>query len=101
MNRIIIAIDRMEKQVASKGLSQEKLNQISTTLNMDLEEYVIFQTEKNIAMMKSKLTLDETQTIYSYLGETLEHFNQNPVHVKAVLTKVLAELLGARIASRR
>jgi predicted transcriptional regulator YheO len=90
----------MKAQVESKNLEQEKLTEISKSLDMQLDEYCIFQTQKNIAMMANKLSLEETQTIYGYLGNTLEHFNGQPVHVKAVLTKLLTELLGAKIAGR-
>lgn len=100
MNRISAAIDRMKLQVESKNLPQTKLDEISKTLDMQLDEYCVFQTEKNIAMMQAKLSLEETQTIYGYLGETLEHFNGQAIHVKAVLTKILTELLDAKIKAR-
>lgn len=100
-NRISAAIAKMEAQVASKNLPSSRLAEISKTLDMQMDEYVVFQTEKNIAMMNSKMSLEETQLIYSYLGETLEHFNCQAVHIKAVLTKVLTELLGAKIAARQ
>ncbi len=91
-NRIINAIEKMEKQVASKNLPPEKLAQISKDLNMGFNEYARFQELKS-TNVGGKLTLEEAMTVYSYLGVTLEDFNNQPIHVKAVLTQTFMELL--------
>ena len=82
----------MKAQVASKNLPAEKLAEISKSLDMDLHEYSVFQTRKS-ALVGVKLSLEEANTIYGYLGNTVEHFNSQPVEVKATLTQVFAELL--------
>ena len=101
-NRITAAIAKMKTQIAAKvaaGLTQEKVDATHKALDMDLEEYCKFQELKSAACM-DKLTLEESQLIYTYLGETPEHFNKQPVEVKAVLTQIFGELLGSRIAAR-
>jgi hypothetical protein len=102
MNRVIAAIDRMEKQLAERvatGLTtQPKLDETSKKLDLPWDEYVRFQELKSLASIEGKLTLDEAQTIYEYLGESgPDQFNAQPVHVKVILTKIFAELLGAKI----
>ena len=96
MNRIIQAIEKTKKQIETRlanGLvTPEKVDSLSKSLNMDFEEYFRFQELKS-AHAGSRLTLDEAQTVYGFLGNTVEHFNQQPVEVKSVLTKIFSELL--------
>lgn len=92
MNRILIAIDKANAAIKDKNLSPEKLAALSKNMDMALDEYCRFQTLKSAAV-GGKLTLDEAQTIYAFLGTTLDHFNAQPVAVKWVLTEVFASLL--------
>jgi hypothetical protein len=39
------------------------------------------------------LSLDEAQTVYMYLGESVDTFNKQPLEVKIVLTQLFQELL--------
>ncbi len=100
MNRITSAFNQMAAQVASKNLAPERLAAISKSFDMDLNEYCQFQTRKTLAV-GNKLSLEEAQTVYACLGESLETFNGQPVHIKAVLTKLFGELLAAGIAAKR
>ena len=93
MNRIINGIERAKAAIASKGLTPEKTAEVSQKMNMELGEYCRFQSLKSIASQDGRLTLEEAMTIYGYLGNTLEHFNGQPLHVKYVLTQVFASLL--------
>ena len=92
MNRITLAIERAKALIAKKGLSAEKLAELHKSMDMELDEYCRFQTLKSNAV-GSQLTLDEAQTIYGFLGNTLEHFNRQPLEIKWVLTEVFATLL--------
>lgn len=92
MNRILVGIDRANAIIKQKNLSSERLAELSKNMNMELDEYCRFQTLKSAAV-GSKLTLDEAQTIYGFLGNTPEHFNNQPIAVKWVLTEVFASLL--------
>ncbi len=97
MNRILAAIDRMQAQVESKNLPADKLAAISKSLDIELMEYAAFQEHKSLAFASGKLSLDEAQSIFGFLGASTEHFNRQPLAVKAVLTKLFAELLSAKV----
>ena len=92
MNRILLGIERAKALIVKKGLSPEKLSIVHKAMDMDLAEYCRFQEIKSVAV-GGKLTLDEAQTIYGFLGTTPDHFNQQPLEVKWVLTEVFASLL--------
>jgi len=101
MNRITAAFARMEAQIAARieqGLTTaDKVAESGKSLDMDMEEYVKFQTLKSLAVAMGKLTEEEGMTVYACLGETLSTFNDQPVHVKFVLNGLFRELLQARI----
>jgi len=92
MNRILNAIDKAIAAIQSKNLPPEKLTSMSKSLDMEFSKYCRFQTLKSNAS-GSTLTLDEANTIYGFLGNTPEHFNNQPIHVKWVLTEVFATLI--------
>ena len=100
-NRITDAFARMKAQVAdriAKGLTTaEKVRDLHQTLDMDLTEYVKFQTLKTLAVARNLLTLEEGNCIYACLGENVQTFNDQPIHVKSVLTSLFGELLAAQI----
>lgn len=97
-NRIVASIARMEKQVAKriddKLTTPEKLVEVHKTLDITIHEFVKFQELKSLACADGRLSLDEAQTVYNYLGTTPSTFNQQAVHVKAVLTQLFQELLN-------
>ena len=104
MNRVVTAIEKTSAQIndrTAKGLvTMSQISALHKNLNMTLDEYCAFQELKSLASVSDKLTLDEANTIYGYLGNTVEHFNAQPVSVKVVLTKIYSELLSWKIARR-
>ena len=96
MNRIAVAIQaqrvNIQSRLANGLVTQDKIDALHGKLDMDLMEYCRFQEMKSVAM-GSVLNPEEAQTIYGYLGNTVEHFNGQPVEVKAVLTQTFAELM--------
>ena len=100
MNRIINGIAAAQQRIDSKALTPEKIAETSKAMNMDLEEYCMFQELKSLASQAGPLTLEEAQTIYCYLGESLETFNGQSLAVKYTLTNVFQSLLKLRIASK-
>jgi len=92
MNRILNGIAKANAAIAAKALSPEKLATMAKSMDMAHDEYCRFQTLKSAAV-GTKLTLDEAQTVYGFLGNTPEHFNEQPIAVKWVLTEVFASLL--------
>ena len=104
-NRITDAVARMSAQIAERlrtgATTPDAVTRCGESLDMAIDEYCAFQDLKSYAHMAGGLSLEEAQTLYGYLGETPETFNRQPVHVKAVLTQVFQDLLGARIAAKR
>lgn len=96
MNRVLKAIEKVQANIDSKNFSPELLEKQSKILDMAPDEYCSFQTLKS-AYMGTKLTTEEAQSIYFFLGNTPEHFNKQPFAVKHILTKIYAELLQSRI----
>lgn len=101
-NRIVNGIARMKAQIEdriAKGLTTaDKVEETRKALDMQWDEYTVFQNLKSIASISGTLTLDEAMTIYNYLGEAgPDHFNGQPVEVKVILTQVLQELLRAKV----
>jgi len=102
MNRIVVAIAKMKAQIetriANGIVTAEKVEETRKALDLQWDEYVAFQNLKSIAVTSGKLSPDEGMTIYNYLGEAgPDHFNGQPVEVKATLTQILRELLQAKI----
>ena len=104
-NRITEAFARMKAQIAdriAKGLTTaEKVRDLHKTLDMDLTDYVKFQTLKTLAVAQGLLTPQEGQSVYGCLGESVQTFNDQPIHIKSVLTSFFAELLTVQIQQRR
>lgn len=102
MNRVNAAIERartrLESRLASGETTPEKVVELHRRLDMDAGEYCRFQELKSLAMLEGRLTQEEAQTIYGFLGNTTEHFNGQPVEVKTVLTMIFGELLERRVA---
>ena len=99
MNRVTSAINNQKENIRNRiesGLTtQEKVNALHENLNMEFSEFCRFQELKSLAVLNQKLSLDEGNTIYRHLGATPEHFNSQPIEVKAVLTQIFSELLKA------
>jgi|SRR6185437_1327309 len=104
-NRITDAFTRMEAQIADRitnGLTTaERVRGLHQTLDMDLNDYAKFQTLKTLAVAQGLHTPEEGQSVYVCLGESVQTFNEQPIHVKSVLTSFFAELLTAQIRQRR
>jgi methyl coenzyme M reductase gamma subunit len=96
MNRILAGVTNARQMIESKGLDLAKLVTLAQTLDMEFTEYARFQELKS-SMMGDVLTLEEANTIYGYLGNTVEHFNRQPLEVKIVMTQIFKDLLGIRM----
>ena len=100
-NRITEAFAQMKAQIADRiatGLTTaEKVRNVQKMLDMDLTQYAKFQTLKTLAVARKLLTTEEGQSIYICLGESVQTYNDQPIHVKSVLTTFFAELLTAQL----
>jgi len=92
-NRIINGVAKAEAAILDKGLSADKIESTRKAMDMEISEYCRFQELKSLASTTGRLSLDEAQTIYAYLGNSPEHFNNQSLAVKYVLTQVFASLL--------
>lgn len=72
---------------------EETQAELSEKLNMSMKEYIGFQELKSIRCAEGKLSLDNANVIYRYLGNTPTHFNEQPLAVKIVLTKIFQKLI--------
>lgn len=102
MNRVTAMIERQAKRCADRLaqgiITQEQVDKLHRELDMSLSEYCKFQELKSLAVASGRISLEEAQTIYSFLGNTVEHFNKQNVSVKATLTQIFSELLD-RVAA--
>jgi hypothetical protein len=97
MNRILNSVTKLENQMKDRLekniTTQEEVDNLHKSLDMDISEYVKFQELKSLFCANGLLSLEEAQTIYGYLGNSVEHFNSQNVIVKSVLTKLFAEMM--------
>jgi hypothetical protein len=102
-NRVSLAIEKTQNAIAERlaagTVSQEQVDALHKHLDMGFEEYCKFQELKSLATASGQLTLEEGNLIYSYLGNSTEHFNSQSLAVKSTLTKMYAELLEMSIKS--
>ena len=97
MNRVTLAIAKtgqtIADRIASGATTAEKVVELHKTLDMDLDEYCLLQERKSLAAANGRLSQDEAVSVYGYLGNTVDHFNSQPIEVKVILTKLFQELL--------
>jgi hypothetical protein len=102
MNRVLVGIEitkaKLKAMIKSKEKTKADLERTRIGLDMATDEYAMFQTLKSVASQTGLLTLDEAQSVYGFLGEVVTTFNNQPLEVKIVLTKLYSELLGNKIA---
>lgn len=100
-NRVLIAFASMKLQIENRiklGLTtRNAVAKVAARMDMDASEHAKFQELKSAAIFQKKLTLEEAQTIYNHLGETVATFNSQPVWVKYVLTGLFKELLEKQL----
>lgn len=100
MNRIEASIKAMEIRLAllEKEGHGPSVEEMERTLNItDFREYESLQTLKSIASVEGILTLEEAESVYNYLGNTMEHFNKQSIAVKLILTKLHQELMAKKM----
>jgi hypothetical protein len=105
VNRVANLIRQYEASIAERlangKTTQQQVDKLNRILSMDVGDYCRFQALKSFAFAAGKMTLEEAQTIYAYLGNSVGTFNAQSVAIKAVLTQVFQELLEMRIREKR
>ena len=97
MNRIEQMITKINGTIKEKKISKDKLKEMNKSLDMSIEEFCKFQSIKSEAYLNGNLSLNESTTVYSLLGETIDTFNGRTFAEKYVLTKLFEELLSLSI----
>lgn len=102
MNRIekmvATAKDTVKEQMFAGNLTVLQLEKSRNGLDMTFEEHFRFQGLKSQAVLENMLAVEEGQTLYVMLGETVSHANSLPFAHKYVLNKIFMELLKWRTA---
>jgi len=97
MNRILTAVNSTADVIANSGLSQSKLDNLNSTMDIEMFELVRWQEAKSIAVAEGVLTTEEGVYIYHQLGGTPSVFNGRPLAVKVAITKTMGELLSVPV----
>lgn len=96
-NRVLSAIEKMAKRIEGKlldgSVTAEKCAELARKLDMSHEEFCLFQERKSLAQASGKLTYEEAQSIYCFLGESPSTFNGQDLATKSVLTQIFSELI--------
>ena len=102
MNRVTNAIAAQEQNITDRladgRTTQENLDKLHSTLDMEIMEYVRFQEIKTLAVSAQTITLEEGQTVYAYLGESPGTFNKQSLAVKVTLTELFRGLMEMQMA---
>lgn len=101
MNRIADAIATQEQNIkdrlADGRTTRAKLDELHATLDMEFLEYVRCQEIKSLAVSAQTITLEEGQTVYAYMGESPETFNEQSLAVKVTITELCRELMQMHV----
>jgi len=73
-------------------MTANDLQMLSRKLDLSMDDFVAVQEAKSLAVASGKLTPDEGQTVYGYLGNSPSVFNARPLAVKVAITKLITEL---------
>ena len=102
VNRIVAAIDAMDKRLAVRldsaaDIESERAKQalMNQKMNIEFDEYCVFQDKKSQAQAAGILTCDEAMTIYRILGGGPEDFNKATLAQKVIVNQIVAELMRA------
>lgn len=94
MNRIDVAIATTRAIIEAKEYSPEKIEAMSRSLDIELEEYAHYQEAKALAQAAGRITHDEALTLYAALGRGPSSFNARHLAVKAAVIRSIAEIMG-------
>ncbi len=101
MGIIVNAIADQKKNIDARlddgRTTPEAMTALDTQLDMCLEEYVRFQELKSLAVASDVLSAECGQLVYSYLGESPDRFNRQPLEVKVILTNLFMELMQWKV----
>jgi hypothetical protein len=102
-NRIATAISNLAPRV--DALDPEAHSRLDASMAVDAGEHFAYQNEQSRAFVGGKLTRDEALIVYNALGEVGSESNGGwasgtDLTTKVVVTKLMGELIGARMGVR-
>lgn len=105
-NRIVDAIVALHKRLdvrlgSAQDIPEERALQerLDREMDIDAEEYSVFQERKSLAQASGVLTVDEATSIYAILGSGPADFNAQTLARKVIVTQTVKELLAASLAA--
>ena len=99
MNRITAAIARAQDKVDAAIKAGKDLSKAEEAATLTFDEHFRFQNLKTDSWLQGKLTQDEAQTLYGFLGNSPQYANDQPLAVRIILTQTFMELLAMKIKS--
>jgi hypothetical protein len=101
MNRVKDMITKIQNQLMSNNPSLDKQEAASKGLDLTFAEHARFQEVKSLAQLQGKLSLDEANVIYRYLGPSPDTFNGQALAAKLALSLLIAELMTETAKEKR
>ena len=95
INRIERSLEETRAQMTAQPVSE--LSKLYEELDMDILEFCNCQELKSLAQAQGWITYEEAMTIYQILGETVEHYNHQPLPEKIVVTRIHHQLLLRKV----
>ena len=101
MNRVTAMIEKLQNKLMTDNPSLEKQETASNGLNLNFVEHTRFQEVKSLAQLQGKLSLDEANVIYRYLGPSPDTFNSQALAAKLALSLLIGELIAETAKEKR
>jgi hypothetical protein len=101
MNRVTAMIEKLQNKLMTDNPSLEKQETASKGLDLTFAEHTRFQEMKSLAQLQGKLSLDEANVIYRYLGPSPDTFNSQALAAKLALSLLIGELITETAKEKR
>jgi len=100
MNKIQLAINKIEQRIKDKNLSVDQIENLSNNLTLDLEEHAKCQELKSLMFAMGRLSQDDAQQLYKILGDTPMQFESRSLAEKTVAMTIYQEMLEMKVAGK-
>lgn len=102
-NRIRTTIELIQERL--DGLTEAEVQKLDAEMDVSFEEFFAFQQAQAYAHVSGKITTEEAQIVYAALGEVGSADNGGWAEgtntaTKVAVTKVVSELIAARVEGR-
>lgn len=90
------AIEDIEEALKAKSPSEEDVEKASRSLDLDIPNFCQYQALRGWGVEKKCITQEDAAIMLKYMGNIPSYFNNQPLQVKVVLTKVFVILTMRR-----